>query len=129
MDELKKALFEKEKGKKSDRSVLFPGGKGRHLTAPEVIAQKRTLKNAKVQEVTDKANKKAKKEARKAEKERLEVEWKEMLVKHAAEVDLKATGTKAKELPKRPKRPLKPKPKGSDEEEDNTSGEDESDEE
>jgi hypothetical protein len=113
---------------------LFPGGKGQHLTAPEVIAQKRVLENAKVQDATEKATKKSKREARKVEKERVEVEWKEMRVKHAAAVDaragrclqLKAAGTKTKDLPKKPKRPLKPKPKDSDEEDD-TSSEDDSD--
>jgi hypothetical protein len=84
MGTLKKALFEKEKGKKSDRSVLFPGGHGRHLTAPEVIAQKRTLENAKETEESNKATKRAKRVAKKAEKERLEVQWKEILVTHAA---------------------------------------------
>ncbi|KAJ7912454.1 hypothetical protein B0H13DRAFT_1874832 [Mycena leptocephala] len=110
------------------------GGKGQHLTAPEVIAQKRVLENAKVQDATEKATKKSKREARKVEKERVEVEWKEMRVKHAAAVDaragrclqLKAAGTKTKDLPKKPKRPLKPKPKDSDEEDD-TSSEDDSD--
>ncbi|KAJ6563093.1 hypothetical protein DFH09DRAFT_920423 [Mycena vulgaris] len=41
MDKMKQTLFQKEKPKRSDRSVLFPGGKGRHLTDPEVIALKR----------------------------------------------------------------------------------------
>ncbi|KAJ7137998.1 hypothetical protein C8R44DRAFT_868350 [Mycena epipterygia] len=88
----------------------------------------------KLKKATDKATKKAKREAWKAEKVRLEAEWKEMLATHVVVVDkwagqclqLKAAGTKAKDLPKRPKRPLKPRPKGSD---GDTSGEDESDEE
>ncbi|KAJ6577267.1 hypothetical protein B0H19DRAFT_1207794 [Mycena capillaripes] len=135
MGTLKTALFEKEKGKKSDRSILFPGGKGRHLTTTEVIAEKRAPENAKGMEATAKATKKAKKEARKAEKERLEAEWKVLLAEHAVAVEewagqclmLKAGGTKAKDLPKRPKRALKPKPKDSDDEEDDNSGDDDSD--
>ncbi|KAJ7804329.1 hypothetical protein B0H14DRAFT_2612429 [Mycena olivaceomarginata] len=87
MGKLKAALFEKEKGKKSDRTVLFPGGKGRHLTSDEVIEQKRALENAKTQEATDKATKKAKREAKKAEKERLDAEWKVMLEQHAKAVE------------------------------------------
>ncbi|KAF8210822.1 hypothetical protein K438DRAFT_1959042 [Mycena galopus ATCC 62051] len=63
------ALFEKEVGKKSDRTVLFPGGKGRHLTSDKVIAQKRALENAKAKEAADKVTKQTKREAKKAEKE------------------------------------------------------------
>ncbi|KAF8142749.1 hypothetical protein K438DRAFT_1922544 [Mycena galopus ATCC 62051] len=106
MGKLKQALFEKEAGKKSDCTVLFPGGKGRHLTSDEVIAQKRALENAKAKGAADKA------------------EWKCMLEEHAMAVDkwagqclhLKADGTKDKDLPKKPIRPLKPKPRQSDEE-------------
>ncbi|KAF8215616.1 hypothetical protein K438DRAFT_1560797, partial [Mycena galopus ATCC 62051] len=79
---LKQSLFEKEKGEKSDHTILFPGGKGRHLTSDEVIAQKRAMESAKAKELTDKATKKAKREEKKAEKECLEAEWKAMLVVH-----------------------------------------------
>ncbi|KAF8141044.1 hypothetical protein K438DRAFT_1518798, partial [Mycena galopus ATCC 62051] len=82
MGKLKQALFEKEAGKKSDHTVLFPGGKGRHLTSDEVIAQKRALENAKAKEAADKVTKQTKREAKKAEKERLEAEWKRMLEEH-----------------------------------------------
>ncbi|KAF7364640.1 hypothetical protein MVEN_00333300 [Mycena venus] len=131
MGKLKQALFEKETGKKSDRTVLFPGGKGRHLTSDEVIEQKRALENAKAKEAAEKVTKQVKREAKKAEKERLEAEWKLMLEEHATAVDewagrclqLKTNGTKAKDLPKRLKRPLKPKPRQSDDEDDESGGE------
>ncbi|KAF7371697.1 hypothetical protein MVEN_00026100 [Mycena venus] len=131
MGKLKVALFEKEKGKKSDSSILFSGGKGRHLTAPEVIAQKRTLEDAKELEETKRVTKKVKREGRKVEKERLEAEWKQLVAEHVSAVEkwagqcleLKLAGTKAKDLPKRPKRPLKPKPKDSDDEDDESGGE------
>ncbi|KAJ7924759.1 hypothetical protein B0H13DRAFT_1863622 [Mycena leptocephala] len=131
MGKMKAALFEKEKGKNSDRTILFPGGKGRHLTADEVIVQKRALENAKAQEATDKATKKAKREAKKAEKERLEAEWRVMLEDHATAIEgwagrcvqLKANGAKAKDLPKKPKSPLKPKPKDDDDEDDESGDE------
>ncbi|KAF8170977.1 hypothetical protein K438DRAFT_1982258 [Mycena galopus ATCC 62051] len=134
MGKLKTALFEKEKTKKSDRRILFPGGKGRHLTAPEVIAQKRAMEDAKEHEQEERATKKAKREARKAEKARIEVEWKALLVEHAAAVEawagrcveLKLAGIKSKDLPKKPKRPLKPKPKDSDDEEEEDSDADDS---
>ncbi|KAJ7877543.1 hypothetical protein B0H14DRAFT_2567662 [Mycena olivaceomarginata] len=126
MGKLKQSLFEKEKGEKSDHTVLFPGGKGRHLTSDEVIEQKRAMESAKAKEVTDKATKKAKREEKKAEKERLEVEWKAMLV--AAQcLELKMAGTKAKDLPKEPKRPLKPKAKESDADDDDSSDDSEGD--
>ncbi|KAJ7191661.1 hypothetical protein GGX14DRAFT_380935 [Mycena pura] len=136
MGKLKVALFEKEGSKKSDRRILFPGGKGRHLTAPEVIAQKREMENARKQEDDEREVKKAKREARKAEKARIEVEWKVMLAEHSAAVEawvgrcaeLKMAGTRAKDLPKKPKRPLKPKPKDSDDEEGEESDGDGSDE-
>ncbi|KAJ6525797.1 hypothetical protein DFH09DRAFT_1250689 [Mycena vulgaris] len=135
MGKLKQSLFEKEKGKKSDRTVLFPGGKGRHLTSDEVIAQKRAMENAKAKEVTDKEAKKVKRDEKKAEKERLATEWKAMLAVHGANVEkweaqclrLKAAGTRTKDLPKKPKRPLKPKPKESDTEDDESSEESEGD--
>ncbi|KAJ7193707.1 hypothetical protein GGX14DRAFT_537502 [Mycena pura] len=108
MGKLKVALFEKEGSKKSDRRILFPGGKGRHLTAPEAIAQKREMENARKQEDDEREVKKAKREARKAEKARIEVEWKVMLAEHSAAVEawvgrcaeLKMAGTRAKDLPK-----------------------------
>jgi hypothetical protein len=135
MGKLMQSLFEKEKGKKSDRIVLFPGGKGRHLTSDEVIAQKRAMESTKAKELTDKATKKAKREEKKAEKERLEAEWKAMLVVHEENVDawaaqcleLKMAGTEAKDLPKKPKRPLKPKPKESDADDDDSSDDSEGD--
>ncbi|KAJ7893698.1 hypothetical protein B0H14DRAFT_2559677 [Mycena olivaceomarginata] len=50
MDKMKQTLFEKEKPKKNDRSILFPGGKGRHLTDPEIITAKREMEHDKKRE-------------------------------------------------------------------------------
>jgi hypothetical protein len=105
-------------------AVLFPGGKGRHLTDSEVISQKRALENAKETAAVDKATKKGNREAKRAEKGRLEAEWKKMLAEHQCEVteweeecqELREGGTLVKDLPRKPKRPLKPKPKESDDE-------------
>ncbi|KAL0956266.1 hypothetical protein HGRIS_002422 [Hohenbuehelia grisea] len=41
MEKLNRTLHKKEKGKGSDKLILFPGGKGRHLTDDEVIRKKR----------------------------------------------------------------------------------------
>ncbi|KAF8135324.1 hypothetical protein K438DRAFT_1997365 [Mycena galopus ATCC 62051] len=87
MGKLKAALFEKEKTKKSDHRILFPGGEGRDLTAPEVITQKRAIEDAKEHEQEERPTKKAKREAKKAEKARIEVEWKVFLVEHTAAVE------------------------------------------
>ncbi|KAK7007077.1 hypothetical protein R3P38DRAFT_2554149 [Favolaschia claudopus] len=136
MNQLQKALHEKEKGKKSDRTLMFPGGKGRHLTADEVIAQKLALEEAKQKEELEKAAKKTRKEVKKAEKAEIEERWKKMLAVHAAAVEawkvqrarLREAGTRAKDLPKKPRRPLKPKPKPADDvsdDDDNESGSDE----
>lgn len=62
MERMNHSLHEKEKGKKSDRTVLFPGGKGRHLTDPELIKQKRELEDAKAHEEVEKVRKRVAKE-------------------------------------------------------------------
>ncbi|KAK6971391.1 hypothetical protein R3P38DRAFT_3609164 [Favolaschia claudopus] len=119
MNKLQKSLYEKEKGKKKDRILMFPGGKGRHLTADEVIEQKLALDQAKETEEAEKVAKKTRKEAKKVERAEIEEKWKEMLVVHAAAVEawewecvrLREAGTRAKDLPKKPRRPLKPKPR------------------
>ncbi|KAK6989047.1 hypothetical protein R3P38DRAFT_3331742 [Favolaschia claudopus] len=111
MNQLQKALHEKEKGKKSDRTLMFPGGKGRHLTADEVIAQKLAMEEAK------------QKEERRL---RLRSDGKKMLA--CSVPGLREAGTRAKDLPKKPRRPLKPKPKPADDvsdDDDNESGSDE----
>ena len=43
MDKVSLTLYEKKKKKKSDRTILFPGGKGCHLTNPELIQKKHEL--------------------------------------------------------------------------------------
>ncbi|KAJ7434980.1 hypothetical protein FB451DRAFT_1183395 [Mycena latifolia] len=66
----------------------------------------------------------------KVEREQIEVAWKEICVAHDAAVEkwagrcleLKAGGVRAKDLPKKPKRPPKPKPKESDDEGDDSGG-------
>ncbi|KAF8511549.1 hypothetical protein BU17DRAFT_54561, partial [Hysterangium stoloniferum] len=54
MERMNHTLHEKEKGKKSDRTILFPGGKGRHLTDVELIKQKWELEDTKAQEEAEK---------------------------------------------------------------------------
>ena len=123
MDKINQTLHEKEKTKRSDRAILFPGGKGRHLTDPELIQKKRELEEEKKREEAEKERRKTVKDDKKAEKERLEVQWQQMLQEHECAVveweetcrRLRAEGERVKNLPKRPKRPLKPKLKETEE--------------
>jgi hypothetical protein len=119
---LNQSLHAKDAKKKNDRTIMYPGGKGRHLTAIEVIQQKRKLEEDKQKEEAEKEQRKVTKESRKVEKERLEQQWKEMLEAHAHEVaewekkcqTLREQRVLVKDLPKKPKRPLKPKLKEVD---------------
>lgn len=123
MDKVNLSLHKKEKKKKSDRTVLFPGGKGRHLTDLEVIRKKRELEEERVQEEVEKERRKVAKDNKKMEKEQLEVQWKTMTEEYENAVgvwetacqQLRALGTLVKNLPKKPKRPLKPKLKDFEE--------------
>ncbi|KAK7041044.1 hypothetical protein R3P38DRAFT_3179567 [Favolaschia claudopus] len=127
MNQLQKALHEKEKGKKSDRTLMFPGGKGRHLTADEVIAQKLALEEAKQKEEVEKAAKKTRKEVKKAEKAEIEERWKKIwqyMRRRLTHGKCSVPGFGRQ----KPRRPLKPKPKPADDvsdDDDNESGSDE----
>ena len=120
---LNQSLHAKETRKKTDRTVMYPGGKGRHLTAVEVIEQKRKLEKEREQEEMEREQRKAARGNRRAEKERLESEWKAMMEHYAHQVvqweetcrRLREQHVMVKDLPKKPKRPLKPKAKEVDE--------------
>ncbi|KAJ3490068.1 hypothetical protein NLJ89_g11469 [Agrocybe chaxingu] len=115
MERMNLTLHEKENPKRTDRAALFPGGKGRHLTDPEVIQLKRRMEEEKKQKEQEKEQRKVAKQNKKASKERLEQRWKEVCVAHevavaewTAECDrLRGAGAAVKDLPKKPKRPLK----------------------
>ena len=53
---LTKSLEAKEKKKKNECTVLFPGGFGRHLTSDEFVAQLREQEQKKGAEAAEKAN-------------------------------------------------------------------------
>lgn len=123
MDRVSLTLHEKEQKKKSDRTILFPGGKGRHLTDPELIQKKRELEEERVQEEIERKRRKMEKDNKKTEKEQLEVRWRAMIDEYEHAVGawergcqlLRAQGVLVKNLPKKPKRPLKPKLKNMEE--------------
>jgi hypothetical protein len=115
MEAMNRTLHEKENPKRTDRAVLFPGGKGRHLTNPEVIQLKRQLDDERKKKEADAETRKIDRQKRKASKQRLEERWKDICITHEEAVaawkvqctSLKESGTALKDLPKKPKRPLK----------------------
>ncbi|PPQ74014.1 hypothetical protein CVT25_006178 [Psilocybe cyanescens] len=115
MEQMNLTLHAKERRNQSDRTVLFPGGQGRHLTNPELIAEKRRLENEKKEKELAKERRKAAKANKKALKQQLEERWKEVCHAHDAAVAaweieclrLKGIETATKDLPKKPKRVLK----------------------
>ena len=82
MDKVSLTLYEKKKKKKSNRTILFPGGKGRHLTNPELIQKKHELEEERAQEEIEKERRKMAKDNKRMEKEQLDVQWKTMIDKY-----------------------------------------------
>lgn len=115
MEAMNRTLHKKEKPKNSDRTAMFPKGFGRHATDLECIQQKRLLEDERKKSEVDKAARKVSKQTKKAAKDRLEEQWKEVCAVHEEAVDswkarcerLKEGGAAAKDLPKKPKRVLK----------------------
>ncbi|THU85346.1 hypothetical protein K435DRAFT_822455 [Dendrothele bispora CBS 962.96] len=95
-----------------ERTLLFPGGKGRHLTSDEFISQKRAMEEDKKREIEEKVARATGRAARKVQKARIELAWRRIQREHAEEVErhkeecqaLKNAGTKTKDLPKGPGR-------------------------
>ena len=71
MEQMNLTLHAKEKAKQTDRTVLFPGGKGRHLTDPELIVEKRKLEKERKEKELAKEKRKAAKANKKASKQQL----------------------------------------------------------
>ncbi|KAG6818371.1 hypothetical protein H0H93_005504 [Arthromyces matolae] len=117
MEKMNATLHAKTKEKESERTVLFPGGKGQHLTDGKMIQKKRQLEEDKRQEELAKEERRNAKENHRAEKELLDEQWKQLLERYAETVvlwemecqRLRKAGTRVKDLSKKPKRPLKPK--------------------
>ncbi|KAJ7595454.1 hypothetical protein C8J56DRAFT_774645 [Mycena floridula] len=138
MDKMNKTLHAKENKKKTDRTTLFPGGLGRHLMAPELVAAKRKQETEKEEEETKKAGRKVAREKKKGRKERWEQRWKEYLVDYNEAVESwkdeysrgRQAGTLVKDLPKKPLRRKKEELKSDSEEdsEDDPDGDDGDDE-
>ena len=69
MDKVSLTPYKKEKKKKSDHTILFPGGKGRHLTDLELIQKKHKLEEERAQEEIKKERRKMAKDNKRMEKE------------------------------------------------------------
>jgi hypothetical protein len=115
---LKQTIIVKEEKTKETRTILFKMGLGRHLTDPELIQALANQEQKKEAEVEAKSQRMAIKEARRAANAVAEDEWKTIKATHEAAVaawksacaELRAAGTRPKDLPPKPKRPPKPKP-------------------
>ncbi|KAF9008263.1 hypothetical protein BDQ17DRAFT_1237090, partial [Cyathus striatus] len=115
MDRLNRTLYQKENQKKSDRTVLFPGRLGRHLTDSELIQAKRACEEERKREETDKKRTKEERRRKKEEKDRSDEEWKQRVAAYKNTIKewesecarLRAEGVLRKNLPKRPGRLLR----------------------
>jgi len=108
-------LFEKEKGKQTDQTVLFLEGKSWHLTIEEAIQERQRLADEKKAKEATKERQKTAKNNKKERWERLEAWWKEVCEEYDQAVaaweiqqaKLHVEGIRVAALPKKPKRPLK----------------------
>ncbi|KAJ7676191.1 hypothetical protein B0H17DRAFT_850773, partial [Mycena rosella] len=112
------ALHVKETKKKNKREILPMDSFGCHLTNPEFIAAKVEAERLRDVEIVDKAKRAEDQEVAKAMKDNLKQWWEQVKADHATTVELwkekceilTADGVLKKNLPKKPVRPLKPKP-------------------
>lgn len=108
-------IHAKETAKEDDRTKLFPGGRGRLLTGDEFHEEQVNAKQQKKAKEAEKKRKKTKQDQAKTKKQVKAERWKEVQEQHDANVaawkieieTLVSQGTLKKDLPKKPKRPLK----------------------
>jgi hypothetical protein len=126
LGKLNQSLQTKENKTKDDHTKLFPKGHGQHLTAEEFCDELREQQREK----GDKAKRKTNREARKVKKGAAKIQLERMLAEHKEAVTrwegqcaiLRAENVHVKDLPPKPKCPLKPKPaSGGDGEPDKSS--------
>jgi hypothetical protein len=114
---LNEALNTKENKKENDRTKLFPQGKPRVLTSDQFFAEVSESKRGREEEAKAKATRAVERENKKASKAAADVAWKALQDVHKLAVTaweakcvvLRGNGMKVKDLPKKPKRPIKPK--------------------
>jgi hypothetical protein len=118
LNKLNKALHARENKNNSERTVLFANGYGRHLTCPESISLVWNQKERKEREAVEKVQRQEARGACKAAKAAAEVEWKAIVTAHERALKewvdeceiLRAQNVRVRDLPRKPKRPPKPKP-------------------
>lgn len=114
---LNRTLRGKENKKTSDRTKLFPEGNGRLLTHPSFVSAIEQIEQRKLDGEQKKERKAVAVAAARKAKEDVEREWREIKITHDAAVKLwedecerlQRTGVLKKNLPKKPKCPLKPR--------------------
>ena len=117
LNKLNQVLHTRENKKKNDRTVLFAKGYGWHLTSEETIQLVKDQKERKEKEAAELEQRRVARVDRKAAKAALEEQWKDIVRKHNEALEewmaecnkLRAEGLRAKDLPKKPKCPWKPK--------------------
>jgi hypothetical protein len=115
LNQLNKSLNAKETRKSGDRTKLYPEGKGRMLTKEDYIDEIKRAAEIKKQKEEETKRKQEARAANKAIKETADKIWKERVKLHDKEVQkwkancvkLRSQKVKAKDLPKKPKRPIK----------------------
>jgi hypothetical protein len=115
---LNEALNKKENKKETDRTKLFPDGKPRLLTGDVFMGEMVTSQKLREEKAAAMDQRKAGRADRKVAKATAGAAWKLQVEGHQMEVKrweaecvvLKVQKVKVKDLPKKPKRPLKPKP-------------------
>jgi hypothetical protein len=113
-----KALHAKENKKDEGHTKLFADGFGRHLTDPELIQTMAMERQKKLELEAEKAKRKSDREADAKARTEADAQWEKIKADHEKALEgwrlecdrLKAEGAQAKDLPKKPKRALKPKP-------------------
>jgi hypothetical protein len=125
---LKQTIIAKEEKTKEKCTTVFKKGLGRHLTDPELVQALANQEHEKEAEVEAKGRRTAVKEARRAAKAAAEDEWKTIKATHEAAVaawksacaDLRAAGTRPKDLPPKPKPVLEELPEGNEDDEEHS---------
>ena len=84
---LNQSLNAKENKKEGDRTILFTGGLGRHLTDSEVTDQLIAQNQRKEAKAAEKAKRKSGHEADAAAQAAVEAEWKVIITEHAKAVE------------------------------------------
>jgi hypothetical protein len=118
LTKMKESLEAKEKPKKTDNSVLFPGGNGLVLTSDEFVERMEERKRNRAEEEQNRKQRQVARAGKKAAKKRVDDQWRQIKEAHERAIErwladceqLTVNGTLKRDLPKCPARPLKPKP-------------------